>query len=623
MIRIAGAALLGSLTAAVWLAVFYTAAGPLRVDFGIKPPPGTVRGFYGIERDPAAGLAFAWTREEAGVSLPGLDRRTPWTLTLRARSLRAAPDPPRLTFYLDGIAVETQRTTPGFSDHRVVIPARPARRGADVAVRSSSTFVPGGGDRRALGVMVDVLELSPHGLALPAASVFGMVMLSGAVLAGAIAATGVTSGTAIGSAVLVGAGLAAAVSYGFGPYGEYPRIAGRLALAAALALAIFGRVSRGRVRNTARFAVIFSIAACLLELLVLLHPNMPIGDALFQAHRFQVVLGGNLYFTSIAPGGYAFPYAPGLYVAASPFAGLVSREYGDVALLRIFTTVADALAGLLLYAIAARVWRDRLAAAVAVALYHLMPLSFRIITVGNLTNAFAETLAVGALAILCATWFQRTASPAAALLAAVLSAAFLSHTSTFAILPSSVLATALLFAWRGGPALRPPALAATMATLVALVVAVAVYYAHFSDTYRSELARLGAETAAAAPDAGGRGAWERAFSVPRYLYLYFGVPALLFALAGAWDRWRRGSRDRLTLGIAGWGISCSLFLVVGVVTPLDMRYYLAVIPALALLGGAGASEWWRAGGPHRVVAALLLGWAVWIGVDTWWSTLGE
>ena len=148
-----------------------------------------------------------------------------------------------------------------------------------------------------------------------------------------------------------------------------------------------------------------------------------------------------------------------------------------------------------------------------------------------------------------------------------------------------------------------------------------LYYAHFFATYKTELARLGSETASVAPDAGGRGAWERALAVPRYLHIYLGVPVLILAAAGAADRWRRGSRDRLTLAVAAWGLTCALYLVVGVLTPLDMRYYLAVIPALALLAGVGASWWWQSGGGVRIAAALLLAWIVWTGVDTWWRTL--
>src|SRR4029453_3406211 len=96
-------------------------------------------------------------------------------------------------------------------------------------------------------------------------------------------------------------------------------------------------------RDTAKFAVAFTASALLLRLLALLHPDMPVGDAMFQAHRFQDVLGGKLYFTSIAPGNYLFPYAPGLYVFAAPFAALVRRGPADMALLRIIVSSVAAV----------------------------------------------------------------------------------------------------------------------------------------------------------------------------------------------------------------------------------------------------------------------------------------
>lgn len=627
MIRAASAALLGALASAGWLSLFYAAGGGLRVDFAIHPPR-LVSGFHAAERDPTTGLTFAWTGADAGLRVPGLDRRASWTFTVRARGARGGVHTnPLLTFYVDGIQLHTHETTAGFEEVRVLVPARPERRGVTVAMRSSSTFMPGPDDPRQLGVMVDALELSPNGLVLPPPEMFGAAMLGGAALAAAIALLGVTSGAAIGSAVLLSAGQGAVLAHGFAPYTNFPQIAGRLAIITAAVLTVGAWLTRWRaqpLRNTARFAVAFSAGACFLELLVLLHPDMPLGDALFQAHRFQEVLRGNLYFTSIAPGGYAFPYAPGLYVVASPFAGLVRRELGDVALLRIVTTLASAAAGLLLYSVTARVWHDRLAAAFAVAVYHLIPLSFRIITVGNLTNAFAETLTIGALALMTVPALGSLASVATVALTITLTAAFLSHTSTFAILSVCAFATAVMFARKGkpgGPALRAPATGIAAASAVAILAAVGLYYAHFIATYQTELARLGTETAAAAPDAGGRSALQRAIAVPRYLHIYLGVPVLVLAVAGTVDRWRRASRDRLTLAVAGWALTCTLFLVIGVLTPLDMRYYLAVIPALALLAAAGASWSWRMGGRARLAAATLLAWIVWTGVWTWWGTL--
>lgn len=625
MIRAAAAALIGALASAVWLAGFYTAGGGLRVAFDIDPPR-LVNGFHPAERNAETGLTYAWTGAEAGLRLPGLDRRVPWSFTARVSAARPGGTPnPLLAIFVDGVQLHTHQTSSEFENVGVLVPARPERRGLTVVMRSSSTFVPGPDDRRELGVVVDSLDLLPNGLVLPPAEMFGAAMCGGAALAAAISLLGVTSGSAIGAAVLLTAGQGAVLARGFAPYTGFPQIATRLALATAIVVALgawFVRVRQRPLRNTARFAVAFSAGAWFLELLVLMHPNMPIGDALFHAHRFQGVLAGDWYFTSIAPGGYAFPYAPGLYVVAAPFAGLVRREFGDMALLRIVTTGADAAAGLLLYYIAARAWHDRLAAAGAVAMYHLMPLSFRIVTVGNLTNAFAESLTVGAIALVTAPALKAIAGPGTLALALMLTAAFLSHTSTFAILSVCGLTSALVFAWKGGAALRSPAKAIAVATLCAILLAVVSYYAHFIETYRTELARLGTETATAAPDAGGRGTFERAAAVPRYLSLYLGLPGLALAALGGVDRWRRRSRDRLTLTIVAWVGACTLFLLVGVVTPLDMRHYLAVIPAIALLAACGAAWLWREPGLPRLAAAGLLGWMLWIGVDTWWTTLG-
>jgi hypothetical protein len=624
VIRAAAAALIGALASAVWLTLFYAAGRGAAVEFAVDPPR-VVNGFYGAERDRTTGLTFAWTGAEAGVRLPGLDRRVPWRLTVRARGARADDrSNPELAVYVDGIHAHARQTSSAFEDIQVLVPPRPERRGTAIVLRSSSTFVPGPADRRQLGVMVDAIELTPEGLALPPPEIFGAAMLAGALIGAAVALLGVTPGTAIGAAILLSAGQAALIAHGFGPYTQFPHTVLRVSLAFAFVLAAASGIARLRthtIRNTARFAVAFSASACLLKLLALLHPDMPLGDALFHAHRFQEVLRGNLYFTSIAPGGYAFPYAPGLYVAAAPFAGLVRRELGDVVLLRTVTTAADAAAGLLLYTMAARAWKDRLAAAIAVAVYHLFPLSFRILSVGNLTNAFAQSLSVVAFALIALPTLRTTAGPAAIALTVALTAAFLSHTSTFAILAACAFATAAIFLWKGGAALRSPAIAIAVCGTVSIVVAVALYYAHFGQTYRTELARVGAETAAAAPDAGGRGTLQRAAAVPRYLHIYLGAPALLLAAAGAFDRWRRGSRDRLTLALLAWGTTCAFFLVLGVVTPLDMRHYLAVIPAIALLGAAGASWWWNDGGRMRLLAAVVLAWVVWTGIETWWTTL--
>ncbi|HMC77851.1 MAG TPA: hypothetical protein VKH34_11985 [Vicinamibacterales bacterium] len=628
--RAAAAALIAALLGAAWVALFYAWHPAFAIEFD-RDVPRNLSGVYAPERDEASGLTFAWAGPDAALRLPGLDRGRSWQLDLRVRGGHAAAaENPEITILADGLVLATAQTAADFQDVSVAVPARPERRGLTLGIRSSKTFVPGPSDPRPLGVMIDRLALTPDGIVLVPRPALYASSIASAAMGAAIALLGVTAGSAIGGAVLLSAGAAAIIGRGFGPFTDYPDIVRSLAIWIALALAVSSiAVQRWRrpLRNTARFAAAFSASALFLKLLVLLHPNMPIGDAMFHAHRFQGVLGGNLYFTSIAPGGYAFPYPPGLYVFASLFSGLVRRGAADMALLRIITCSVDAIAGLLLYAIVARAWSNRLAAAIAVAIYHFIPLDFGVLTTGNLTNAFAQSVAVGALAAMTSERVRLERVGMTALLALVLAIAYLSHTGTLAIVFVATLAVAALFWWRGGPALRSPAAAVALAATAAAALAVVAYYAHFMDTYRTELGRIGHETASAAADAGGRTIGDRLRLVPYSLGIYIGAPVLLFSFLGAVEIALKRRADRLALTLVGWTLACAAFLVLGILTPVDMRYYLAAVPVLAITAGYGAAWAWSEGWPMhralwRVTAAVFLAGAVSAAFHNWWQALG-
>jgi hypothetical protein len=629
--RAVATAILAGLVGAVWAALFYAWHPSLIVDFD-RDLPTQVTGIYTPERDRASGLTFAWTSADAVLRLPGLDRRAGWTLDLRFRGGRPnSAENPDVTILADGAVLAMQPSTRDFSDMRVAIPPRPERRGLVVTIQCSKTFVPGASDPRALGVMLDRLALTPDGIVLVPDSAMLAASLSSAAMGAAIALVGVTPGSAIGAAVLLSAGDAAVVARGFAPYSDYPGTVVRLGYGVAIGLAIAALAiqawRKGPLRNTARFAAAFSASALFLKLLVLLHPNMPVGDAMFHAHRFQGVLAGKLLFTSIAPGGYAFPYPPGLYVFAAPFAGLGRRGASDMALLRIVTCAVDAAAGLLLYWIVARAWGNRLAGAMSVAIYHLIPLNFAVLATGNLTNAFAQSVALASLAIMAAPSLTFGAWTPTAALAGVLAAAFMSHTSTFAIVFTAAVLVAALFALRGGTALRRASLAIALAVLAAAVLSIVLYYAHFMDTYRAEFARIGRETTAAAPDVGGRTIGDRLRLVPYSLGVYIGVPVLLFSLVGGVKLALASFADRLTLCLAGWIGSCLAFLVLGILTPIDMRYYLAALPALAIAAGYGAAWAWNEGWPRhsllwRLTTAAFLAGTISTGFHNWWNALG-
>jgi hypothetical protein len=625
--RAVAAGALGGMAGALFLAIFYAAGPALRIEFDRDLPRLLVRGAYAPEREAATGLTFAWTQADMAIRLPGLDRSVEWVLDLRVRAARANPDDnPELAFYADGVLIMTRRAASNWEHVQVTIPARPdRRRGALMSMQVSRTFVPGPGDQRSLGVQVDAVTLTPAGIALPPRRAFAGAAGAAALLGAAAALVGVIPTSAVGAAVLVGAGAASQIARGFGPHTTYPLTmalaAAWIALALVLGARVTERATRQALRNTARFAAVFSACALLFKLLVLLHPDMPVGDAMFHAHRFQGVLGGTIYFTSIAPGNYLFPYAPGLYLFAAPFAGLVDRGVSDMALLRTIVASVDALAALALYYVAARRWNGRMAGAVAVALYHLIPLQFSAMTTGNLTNAFAQSVSLGALALMVSTRVSRARPAWVAALTLVLTAAFVSHTSTFPLLMGAAVLAGGLFVLRGGSAVRATGSAVLLAAAAAFTLAIVLYYAHFGETYRTEFARISAETTAAAPDAGGRSIGQRFGTVPYYLSTYFGWPVLLLAAYGAWRLWQSGARDRLTLALAGWALSCLAFMAIGILTPVDMRYYLAAIPALALAAGFGAASAWHAGGHFRGVGVILMAWSVRLGTLAWWRSI--
>jgi hypothetical protein len=635
LLRAAATAIIAALAGVVWLVLFYNQASGLRFDLHFSPPPAIVRGLYATETDPDTRVTFAWASETLTLALDDVDRQVEWALDIRLRGARAGGAAnPVVEFFVDGIRtpvvvngapVDAYQSGAGYESVRLTIPPQPAASRLAIEVRASNTFVPGPGDRRTLGFMVDRIAVEPAGIVLPPRAAFQGAAVAAAAMGVAIALLGVTAGSAIGGAILLGAAIGAIVAHGSGPYTDYPGVAARAAIWTALAVvtltAAAAAIRGSAFRNTARFAIAFSAAAFLAKLLILLHPDMPIGDALFQAHRFQEVVAGRWYFTSLAPGNYRFPYAPGLYLTALPFAGLVRRGAADMTLLRTIVCASDVLAGLLVYGMAQRIRGDRVAGAIAVALYHLIPIGFAVVGGGHHTNAIAQSLSVAALALIASTRLRWEHRVSVALLAAVLFAAFVSHTSAFAIVSVASLLIALLFVWRGGPALRSPAAAVVVATTAAIVAAVAIYYAHFLDTYRTELTRISSETAAAAPDAGGRGIAERLASVPRYLVLYYSIPMLVLWAAGAALLWNRGARDRVTLSCAGWFAGCLVFWIAGILTPVDMRHYLASVPTVAVLGGAGAAIAWTSGTQQRAATGVVLGWAVVAGIHAWWSTL--
>jgi hypothetical protein len=641
LIRAICVAALGALAGAACLALAFVRDPAFTLEMD-RDLPRNVSGIYPPELIPG-GASFAWTGRLAKVSLPGLDRRVPWSCSVRLRAGRSAPlTLPGVELAIDGVAVTRGEATNAFQDITAAVPPSPLRDGLVLTLSVSDTFVPGPGDARELGVQLDRIDCRPaeRQLALPTQRGYVNAMLAAAIFGAAFGAIGITAGSAVLAVFLLALAQAFPLAAGPALYVPYtdraPSLAFWIAVAMFAVVVLFDRLGRERLRQTARFVIAFSAAALYLKLLAILHPATPLVDAVFQAHRLDWVLGGRYFFTQPMPGGVQFPYAIGLYVFAAPWAAL-TRDH--VTLLRLVVCICECVAGALLYPMIARTWGDRLAGAMAPALFAAVPISYWVVGNGNLTNAFGQSIALIALATIVLAAPGRVRAGHVAAWIGLIALALLSHVSTFALLGVMLAILSVLFWGPGGSTLRPAGRALAVALVLAGSFSVAVYYRHFGDVYANALrVRSAAAAAPAAATNSTAAPGNRAATGPAPLYVRtarslrlvadsIGWPILPLAAAGAWVLFKRGGRDPLRLALIASALTFALFFAVGVmrVGPEYERYSLefvgrvahATYPAAIIAAGAGAAWAWRSGPALRATALALLALAMAGGIREW------
>ena len=592
-----------------------------------RPVSAVATGFYDDERVDRE--TFAWTGQDVTLALPGVNRDTIWTCVVRLRGGRADPATlPEVALAVDGVVASRFQTSNDFADVRLDLPTAP-QPGATITVAVSDTFVPAG-DPRALGVMVDRLACAPANAGwVPAprqAVVAGAV--SGGVFGAAIGAVGVSLLATLALIVATTGLTAVPLTWEMGPYSDFPDVA--IPLAGALAGVLLAGTAFGRWRlkrplsGPARFVLAFTVIALFLKLLVLLHPSKLIIDVVFHAHRVQWILEGRWFFTQPMPSGVRFPYAIGLYVFAAPWT-LITDDF--VTMLRIIVTTAEAAGGVLLYWLIRRFWDDRTTATIAAVLFTLVPRTFEIVGNANMTNAFGQSVAfavLGAATLWALPWKHWPSWSGLTLLTAF---ALLCHISTFTLLGAILLCLVAAYWLIGEPGLRSQAFSIVTAAAVAAVIAVALYYGHFGDAYRSA-ARVQAAVATDAVAPTTAPFASKVTDAARLTVAAVGWPMFVLALPGAFLLVRRGRRDRLTLALVALGATFLLFSASVIVAPVEQsfqryaaeffsRVTLATYPVMVTCAAFGAGSAWRAGGLVRVLGAGMLAGAVLVGLREW------
>jgi hypothetical protein len=660
--RAIAAAVLGALAGAACLVVGFAWNPAVTFDMD-RALPAFATGFHPPER--AGQDTFAWTSERAEVTLAGLDRLVPWTCSVRFRGARSSDvRQPDLRLSIDGVLVQTARATNAFRAVEIAVPGAPGRRGLTLTLASTETVAPGGDDSRRLGVQVDEVSCQPaSGIVLPPRRALWTIALAAALLGAGFALTGITAASAIGAAVVMAAGQALVVISRGAQFGAFPETAVHLALWISCAMVVFTALleffRKQPLRNTARFVITFSAGTVYLQLLALLHPSTPIVNGLFHAHRLNDVLAGLLYSTQPTLGVAPFPHAIGLYLFAAPWAPLTVDH---VALLRVVVSGAEIVAGALLYLIVVRAWGNRLTAAVAVALFSLVPVTYGLVGNADLTSVFGQAVSTVAVAVLVLSAERLRASGPFVSVVALVTFGFICHVNTLFMLTSTLVAVTALFFWFGVEPIHSSARRILLVTVVALLASAALYWGHFGDVYARQLEHMRAprieahgvsgatdgqgltgsaqEQAAAAKRVQTPARPRAALRLPRRAWQAFdhtignlGWPIVLLALVGLWRMAAEGGRDRLGLVIGAWAIVCLGFVAFSVLSPgprtdqqdaleLVGRVEHATMPAAVLLAARGATWGWRSSRIARLASIGLMASAVVLGIRAWAAWLG-
>lgn len=588
-------------------------------------PRAIASGFHDPETD-GDGVTFRWTSDRSTLRLTALDRRSPWRLRVRVRAPRAPA--PEFSIDVDGRTLHRAPAPQTYTELAVDLPARtPAPRVTPISLVTNPAVVPGPGDQRQLGLQIDWLTIEPADGAWPRPpnGALFMAVLAGLALGASIGCLALPTLAALACLALAAAINAALVTHGTAILLPYVSTNARIAALVAVAAAGITLAAESRVRRRLSIAARAAIAAWAVlswtKIALVLHPAMFIGDVGFHFNRLAVVQRGEYFFTSEGPSG-SFPYPVAYYVLVSWMGGWA---HDPALLLRLVLAIADVGVCALAYPLLVRAGGDRLRAAAASAALALTPALFHIQAVAYLTNGFGNLTATAALLAI--------AAPAAGLalilqplaLFVLTLTTLLSHVSSGVILVATLGLVAILLAWTGrrgaGSRLRDGALIAAV-TLAAGAVSYGVYYARFTDTF--EAARRGGgrppATAAeiASPPAqriephqtrfvpGHAALVSRLAAVPRYAQRSYGVPLMLLALWGIVAAWRARPHDQAALVLAAWLATCLAFFALAMLTPIDLRYYLAAAPVMALLAGGGLADLLRRP-PIGRVAAMLLG----------------
>ena len=521
---------------------------------------------------------YRWTQPESAIAVPYLNGSAHMV-----RLSLAPPSVPQTPFLLqaNGAAIRTD-LPPG---QRTLHLFAPASSDGSLTLELQAPTYNASPDPRLLGVVLYRMQAQPlsHTWFMPWAAWLDLLLVVivvgfGAALAGLapLTAAGAILVTSSGLSVLL-ATVRTVITLDTGQL--------RTIALACLLVAGLGRWLAERRQNP-EIALVAGITALglALRLIGIRHPQTNFSDLLLNVNNLASVGSGDLLFTEGLPcaaGAGRSPYPPGTYLITQPLSLLLPASMNRGILIQVVGACADALVIPLLWWLIDRTRDERTPARAALwaASLYLAPLAMlRAMVIGEWSNVLGQAIAMPILAWL-GLWLAnnqpRAWQPA---LIAGLTIAALQHSGTMLSLGLWGVALAGFLVWqKQWQMLGRLVVVGTSA----VVLAVSLYYSNF----------LGDPTLASngvicpAPRPLGQKLWGVVWN--DLIALDGRVPAWfwLVGLGGAFSL--RQGLSRVATPIWAWLATFVLSLSSLLWSEQTVRWWLFILPALALSGGVG------------------------------------
>lgn len=353
-------------------------------------------------------------------------------------------------------------------------------------------------------------------------------------------------------------------------------------LAASAVSALIAKGARGSAvaRASLQIALLLALAG---HAILPPSPLMIQGDAQLHGNKLGEVARGNWFPISRTDHKppFDFPYGFSFYSTLAPF---VSHDISNVRVVRAGAAFfsAAAIVGLALLL-------SRASAALAFAslvLWAAAPVNIRTMAFGNLNNVFAQDVFVLFLVIAAIAPKGRPTNVVLAFLAGLSATA---HLSSFIVLLTLLVVTLVLPGGRRAVGFRP---------LLAGVAVAAAYFATFVPMILKQLPRLLSER-------GGSSGVFDPWRLPTQILSGAGLPLLALVLLSLLIADVRPFLP-LSRSLAVTGL---LLAFAALVSPIEVRYLLALMPLLAIVGAAVFYEGDpRAFPGQRLVSVVPLPW---------------